>query len=237
MKRNMLVMAIVLTMNVYCLAAEEVQVPKEELAKETVLPIFDNSVSVKVRNVVTDKKFEAVFFYGMGLTEAISNISKLGVSVFYNFSEDHALGFMYAKNSSGLSTYANQLNSQFNLDLARAPYPESTMLLDYHAKAFYGKMSVTKKLVINTSLYGAAGIGMVKYVHKSYPALSVGIGQKFYFNSKWSLGGDLRVVANNAPIPFLKGSIRKTDPIPDYSSFEERFGFTTQLDFGLGYIF
>lgn len=237
MRIKSFVLVAIILISSYVFAAEEIQVPKEELAKESVLPVFDNPVSVKQRNVVTEKRIEGVLFYGMGLTEAISNISKLGVSLFYNFNEEHALGFMYAKNSSGLSTYANQLDSQFNFDLARAPYPESTMLLDYHAKAFYGKMSVTKSLVINTSLYGAAGIGLVKYVHKTYPAISLGIGQKFYLNSKWSIGGDLRVLAHNTPIPFLAGSIKVGEAVPDYSQFNERFSFSTQLDLGVGYIF
>ncbi|KYG63476.1 outer membrane beta-barrel domain-containing protein [Bdellovibrio bacteriovorus] len=218
-------------------AAEVIELPPEELAQESVLPVFDKPVSVKNRNVVTNKRIEADIFYGYAMTEPIANVSKLGLGIYYNTSESSAWGLLLAKNFAGLSSYADQLDEQFNLKFDRAPSPELTAMLDYNLKAFYGKMSLSKSLVINTILFGSASAGIVKYVHKTYPAVAVGLGQKFYFTKNWSLRFDLRLYANQAPVPFLAGHLKPAEPVPDYSDFEERVTFTTNLDVGLSYLF
>lgn len=217
--------------------AEVVNLPTEELAQESVLPVFDKPVSVKNRNVVTAGRIEVDGFYGYAMTEPIANVSKLGLGIYYNSSEAHAWGLLIAKNFAGLSSYADQLDQQFSLDFSRAPSPEMTIMGDYNLKAFYGKMSLTKSLVFNTLLYGSASVGAVKYVHKTYPAVAVGIGQKFYFTKQWALRFDLRLYANQAPIPFLNGALKPSDPKPDYSDFQERLTYTTNLDVGLSYLF
>ncbi|MNT40693.1 hypothetical protein D3C72_1770220 [compost metagenome] len=147
------------------------------------------------------------------------------------------MGILFAKNASGLSKYAKQLEEE-DMDFSVAPKPESTFLVDYNLKAYYGKMSMSKSIVLNTILYGSGGIGMVKFQNKAYPALALGLGQKFFFNSHWALRFDLRMYANQAPIPFNKGA-KTTDPSypADYGDFEERLTYTSNLDFGLTYLF
>ncbi|UOE99712.1 outer membrane beta-barrel domain-containing protein [Bdellovibrio reynosensis] len=218
-------------------AAEVVELPPEELAQESVLPVFDRPVSVRNRTIVTNKKFEVDGFYSYAMTEPIANVSKLGIGIYYNTSESHAWGLLVGKHSTGLSSYAEQLDKQFNLDFARAPYPDLTTMLDYNLKAFYGKMSISKSIVFNTLLFGSASAGMVKYIHKSYPAVAVGMGQKFYFTKDWAVRFDLRLYAHQAPVPFLASRMKTTDPTPEYSEFEERLTFTTNLDVGLSYLF
>lgn len=225
-------------------AADYIELPTEELAKESVLPVFDRAVSVKSRNIVTEKRVDIGLFYGMAMTEPIQNVSKLGLSGYYHINEEHALGVMFTKNSSGLSSYAKQLEnvkgadgSTINLDLTRAPIQESMLLVDYNIKPFYGKMSVTKNTVLNLSLFGSAALGMVKYVHKSYPAIALGLGQKFYFTRNFAARFDMRLHMHNAPIPFLAGHTKKTDPVATYSQYDERMTYTTNLDVGITYLF
>lgn len=217
--------------------AEYIELPPEELAQESVHPMFDRNDSVRSRSVVTAGKFDVGGFYGMALTEPIFNVSKLGFNLYYHSSENHAWGLILAKNSTGLSTYADQLNSSFSLDLNRAPNPDLVLLGDYNLKAFYGKMSLSKSTVLNLSLFGSLAAGVVKYSNKTYPAVAFGLGQKFYFNKNWALRFDLRLMANTAPIPFLKGYIKKTDPVPSANQFDERMTYTTNLDLGVSYLF
>lgn len=220
--------------------AEVIELPPEELAQESVYPVFDKPVSVRSRNVVTAGRFDIVGFYGMALTEPIADVSKFGLALYYNFNEDHALGLLFAKNSTGLSSYANQLSAApYNLDFNRAPKPESVMMLDYNLKMFYGKMSITKSTVFNTSLFGTAAGGMVKYQHKGYPAIALGIGQKFYMTNNLALRMDLRLYAHQAPIPFLSGTtgVNTAKPVPAYGDFQERMTYTTNLEAGLSYLF
>jgi outer membrane beta-barrel protein len=228
-------------------AAENVDVPVDELAQETVYPVFDNPVSVKNRNIQDSGGIDVGIFGGLAITEPIASTSKAGLAMNYHFSEIHSLGILWAKNSTGLSKDAEGLKNDFGLDFGRAPYPEYTTMLDYNYKAFYGKFSVTKDGVVNTSIYGTAAMGMVKYVHKSYPALALGFGERFYFGHHWSLKLDLRLYAHQAPIPFKTGALRDgthptnnpapSDPVPSYDSFSERLTYTTNLEIGLNYLF
>ncbi len=212
-------------------AAEVVDLPTEELAKESVLPIFDKSQSVKNRTVTTAGRFDVNFVYGMALTEPVANVSKIGFSAYYNKDETNAFGLLYSNNIAGLSPYATQLESQFPGQVekfSKAPMPQNTLLFDYNVKAFYGKMSLSKSAVINTMLLGSLSLGMIQFSNKSYPALAVGFGQKFYFTPQWALRFDLRLYANEAPVPFVK---------PGTTTYEDRLTFTTNLDFGLNYLF
>lgn len=223
-------------------SAEVIELPQEELAKESVYPVFERPVSVLNRNVVTFERFDGNLFYGYAMTEPIANVNKLGFSLYYHWSEDHAVGLLLAKNFSGLSDYAKQLDKQFSLDFGRAPSPDLNAFVDYNLKLFYGKLSVTKSLVLNTSLFASGAVGIVKYSHKSYPGIAAGIGQKFYFGRQWAVRADLRLYAHEAPIPFLNGSasspgVGTGDLKPSAGDFKERLTFTTNLDVGVSYLF
>jgi hypothetical protein len=74
---------------------EMIQLPTEELARESVSPVFDINDSVRNRNIVTKEKFEGAIFYGWALTEPIANVSKLGVSGYYHRNEEDAYGLMF----------------------------------------------------------------------------------------------------------------------------------------------
>jgi outer membrane beta-barrel protein len=223
------------------IAAEVVEIPQEELARESVLPIFDKSTAVKNRNIVTAKKVDAGLFYGYAMTEAIANVSKLGLSIYYNIDDVHALGLLYTNNSTGTSDYAKQIEQQFNLDFNRAPMPKNIVLADYNFNAFYGKLSLAKSVVFNTMIFGSGSAGLIQYDHKSFPALAIGVGQKFFFNRHFALRLDLRIYANQAPIPFLKDKLKNPLPggvsAPTYNDFQERLTFTTNLDIGVSYLF
>ncbi len=220
-------------------AKEVIELPKEELARESVLPAFENAPMVKSRNVTTDGRLEFGGFYGMALTEPIANLSRLGMAVYYHSSEDSAWGAFFTKNLGGLSDYAKQLYGTYRLDFNRAPMPDSTLMLDYNYKMLYGKMSLTKTNVLNLSLYTSFAAGMIKYVHKSFPAIAGGLGQKVYFGKQWSFRADLRLFAHQAPIPFLAGNpgIHETNGVPGYDLFKERLTFTTSLELGFSYLF
>lgn len=229
-------------------ATTDVEVPVDELAQETVYPVFDNSVSLKNRNIKDAGTFDIGIFGGLALTEPISNTSKAGLVFNYHLNENHSIGLLFAKNSNGLSVDAQGLKKDFGLDFSRAPFMEYSLMADYNFKLYYGKLSLTKEAVMNTSLYLSAALGAVKFVHKTYPALAVGVGERFYFSNHLSLKVDLRFYAHQAPIPFKAGALRDgskptdnpggvADPIPSYGSFSERLTYTTNLEVGLNYLF
>ncbi len=228
---------------------EMIQLPTEELARESVSPVFDINDSVRNRNIVTKEKFEGAIFYGWALTEPIANVSKLGVSGYYHRNEEDAYGLIFMKNFSGVSHYAKQLNEQYKLDFTRAPMPEASLFFDYNLKAFYGKMSISKNTVTNYHFFGSLAGGMIKYSNKTYPAIAAGLGQKFYYDKNFSFRFDFRVFLNQAPIPFLKCEPGKhegiknsttdscNEPAPSYSDFSERLTITSVIDIGVSYLF
>ena len=131
------------------LMAEEILIPTDELARDSVYPVFDTRVAVKNRNVKDSGAVDIGIFGGLAITEPIYNATKIGFAVNYHFTEVHSLGLLYAKNSVGLSNDAQGLKDDFSLDFARAPYPVSSILFDYNYKLYYGKLSVTKIGFIN----------------------------------------------------------------------------------------
>lgn len=220
------------------MAATDLELPPEELAKETVLPVFDRATTVRMRNVTTDKRYEVGFNFGWLMTEPIFDTSKIGVAGYYHTNEASAWGLQFYANSTGFSTYAKQLKGdEFQLDFGRAPKPEYMLYGDYNAKLFYGKMSVSKNSTINTHLLGLLSAGFTKYKHKSYPGVSAGVGYKFYFNSNLSLRTDLRLFIHEAPVPFKRNALKPGDAVPEHSSFKDRIHYTNVLDIGLHYLF
>ena len=218
-------------------SSELIELPPEELARESVLPVFDRREATKNRMIITEKKMEAHVLYGVSLSEAVSNTNRMGLGIYYNWTEYHSLGVLYAKNSSGLSSYSNQLNTKFGWDLGRAPRPDYAAFLDYNFKAYYGKMSLTKMAVGNFILFFSGSGGIVKYVHKTYPALSLGIGQKFFFNRSLSLRIDFRLQGHNAPNPFKSGLIESGSGVPEFSQFDDQFDLNQIAEVGLSYLF
>jgi len=218
--------------------ADEMDVPKDELAQESVLPVFDNAVSVKSRNVQDAGTFDIGLLAGLAITEPIANTSKYGISINYHLNMVHSIGLLWAMNSTGLSKDAEGLKNDFGLDFTRAPYPQYSLMGDYNYKLYYGKLSVTKNGVINTSIYTSGAAGVIKYIHKMYPAIAIGVGERFYITNNFAFKVDLRFFVNNAPIPFKAGALRVgVDPVPNYDSFAERITYTTNLEFGVNYLF
>ncbi len=235
---TLFVLLMALGMNQARAEDNRIELPADELAKESVTPIFDKNLSTKNRNIVTEGKFDANLFYGWALSEPIASVSKLGLTAYYHPSENHAWGLMFAKNFSGVSIYAQQLKKQYNLDFSRAPAPEMTLMADYNLKGFYGKMSLSKKTVFNMHVLGSLAAGFVKYQHKTYPAVAIGAGQKIYFGKSWGFRFDLRLYAHNAPVPFLgNDQLKEPTPPPSYSEFKERMHFISVLDVGVSYLF
>lgn len=235
---KILVIIFCLLKSIAVYAEEQLNVPKDEIAQESVYPIFDTSDSVKNRNIEDIKTFDVGLFAGAAITEPIANTVKYGVAINYHFNEAHSLGLLWAKNNTGLSKDAESLKNDFGLDFSRAPFPEYSILTDYNYKMFYGKLSITKNGVLNTSIYTSASVGAIKYIHKTYPVVAFGVGERFYLTKKISLKLDLRFFVNNAPVPFKAGALRTgIDPVPSYDSFDEKVAITTNLELGLNYLF
>ncbi len=224
-------------------AATDIELPPEELAKETVLPVFDRVEMVRARHIRTAGKWEVGGDFSWAMSEPIFNTTRFGLSVYKHTSEEDAWGVQFFSYSSDLSDYAKQLHKTFGLNYNRAPKPQFGVFADYNMKLFYGKISLSKNTTMNTHLMALFSLGATKWENKTYPGGTVGVGYKFYFSKSLSLRTDLRLFIHQAPIPFKRGAITDgtsgstyTSP-PDKSSFKERIHFTNLLDISLNWLF
>jgi outer membrane beta-barrel protein len=218
-------------------AQEKIEFPEEELATESVLPIFDNSRGVLNRNVVTEGRFEFGGGAGLALNEPFYNPLHFQLQGTYHFDELHAVNVIGMFLMSGPSSYGDQLKSApTNFDPSLAPAPSSILMINYQLTAFYGKISLTKKSVMNLSLFGTAGAGVLGLDSGTQlPALNIGFGQKFYFNPNLALRLDFRFVGYQGPDatsqPLNPGTAK-----PAESAFDDELFFNTYISGGLVFL-
>ena len=231
---------VVLIMQGHSLRANaDVELPDDELAKESVTAKFDRSTTFKNRVISLDGKVEAGVYGGWNFSEAIENQQKFGVNLGYHWSEIHSLDVNYAVWSSGLnSQYTTPLFNQYQLDFTRAPPLQSSVWLNYEANLFYGKMSLTKNTVIHFHLYPIIGVGENIYANKNYVGANAGGGWRFYLSKSVAIRTDLKFQYIGKPSPFLGGNaLKSTSATPSYGSFTDETVISTIFDFGLVAVF
>lgn len=221
-------------------AAQQIEFPEEELASESVLPVFDHPVSVKNRTVNTSRRIEIGAMGGYALTEPFFNPMSFGLTGTYHINEDHGVNLFGLFYMGGQSDYSKQLNpippTQTNANLQYAPGPKYLVLANYQYTAFYGKMSIAKDYIMNLHLYGLAGAGMIGIGDVNKPAINFGIGQKFYITPSFALRFDLRMLIYQGPDPLSRRLDNVTSAQPA-SSFDEKLNMSPLLGFGAIYMF
>lgn len=193
------------------LYAEKMAFPEEELARESVLPKFDVPNSVRNRNIVVAGKFELGGFFGKVTDEAVYNQNQYGFLGTYHINEVHGVNLSYAILGTGVGDYSKTLKESVGLDLSKTFGPKSVALASYQLTAFYGKLSILKNLVVNTHIYGLAGVGSVMYDGYTALAFDFGLGQRFYFTKNFALRFDLKFVRYSGPNPIYLNSVKDTN--------------------------
>lgn len=201
--------------------AAEPAFPEEELAKESVLPVFDVPTMVKNRNVTVDGRFEIGGFGGFVTDEPIYNQMILGGIATYHFNEVHGLNLIYGQYQKGVGQYSKDLNSSVGLDFSKTFAPQSYLVGNYQLTGYYGKISLLKNWNASIHLYGLIGAGAVMYQGLQQFALDYGVGQRIYFTKNFALRFDYRFMRYNGPNPVSasKESLQAGKlKITDYSS-------------------
>jgi outer membrane beta-barrel protein len=235
--------------------ADEIELPPEELARESVYPKFDRPDVVKSQNIKMTSKIEFGVYYGWKITEPIYNQGKFGGWLGYHWNESSGLLINFSSWLTGLnqqytdgitSASTNLSDSTDYLDFTRLPKKKMSVFLQYDWTLFYGKISFTKQGVTNLFLYPIFGAGMTAYEHKNYPGFEVGVGQKIMFGKTLAFRTDVKLLASQYPSPFLgdneppltdQPSLRTKNPKPEFSEFTDKYGLDTLLDIGLTLIF
>ena len=196
-----------LIFSIFPAQAVKIQFPEEELASESVLPLIEPPQMVLNRNIPLKFRVELGLGMGFGLDEPFYfSYYPTGILTF-NLTEVHALSltgtYFFPKRSSSahcLSHDATVLSGEKledckkikKFDPLHAPYPQMMAFLNYQYTPFYGKISLAKNWVMNLSIYGFVGPGLVvSNQNNQWPAGNFGIGQKLYINKWLGIRGDL----------------------------------------------
>jgi outer membrane beta-barrel protein len=224
-------------------AAETMEFPEEELATESVLPVFDKKMVVRNRAITTEKRFEIGGGVGLNLIEALYSNITYNLTSTYHFTETHGLNIDFIMANTDLSNMGEDLKAgkgiATNFDASLAPSPEYLIFGNYQFTTYYGKVSISKQKALNLSLYGLLGAGLVNWSDSTQPALNVGFGQKFYINNHFAVRLDLNLAAYRGPDP-----TSPKDNAPLYNTgkkssdeFETIFYFRSFLRGALVYLF
>ena len=238
----------------------KVRFSREELAKESVLPVFDPMHLVLGRNVTLSKRLEGGVSFSFGLDEPFYFPAYVtGLLAFY-ISEAHGMsvtGTWFPPLKEPLLKYGEDKNKKplyliewpgvelknpkqpevEPIDVWKVPYPQMMGFLNYQYTPFYGKVSVAKKIVTNLSIYGFAGPGIIMFNESTVkPAGNMGVGLKIYFNRWLALRGGLKFYGYYGPAPATI-NLRRKDFLP-YGRIEStEKGLIINLVGSVGFVF
>lgn len=224
--------------------ADTVEFPEDELATETVVPVFDKVRSVLNRTVDTTKKFEIGIGGGMALNEPFYNQYNIPMTATYHLTDIHAANVSFTYFMSGLNNYGRQLKNgegllqgslESSFDASKAPAPAWMLLANYEFTAYYGKISLSKLAVMNLSLFGLAGAGILQTGGISNPAVDLGFGQNFYFTPKIAARFDFKLVMYNGPDATSQRLLTGA-AAPSENSFAKDWFFKTYLSLGMVFV-
>lgn len=217
--------------------ADDIEIPEEELARETTLPVFEKRRAVLNRNVLTAEHFELGGGVGLEMNEPYYSDVMGEVMGTYNINETSAINVQALMWTPGLSSYGEQLKAGGKypvFDSSKAPHPQWGVFGDYEFVAYYGKISVTKQLVMNLNLFGLAGLGYINMGPVGVPALNLGVGQNFFFTKNFGLRMDLRWLIFQGPDATSQclpdtATARCPNVNPAASSFSNRIFYNSQI--------
>jgi outer membrane beta-barrel protein len=217
-------------------AQETIEFPDEELARESVLPLFDLPVTVRNRRINFANRIELGGGFGYSLLEPFFNPWSGSLTGAYQWNEDMGVAVNAAFFLPGVTDYANQLNpipgTVTNANIQYAPRPRFALLGHYQYSALYGKMSVTKDYTIWTSLYGLVGGGFISFGDAYKPAFSFGLGQRFFVFRDFAIRFDLRFLFYPGPNPIDPKLATKSKEVSS-SELGEKWFFATTLGVNL----
>ena len=204
--QQMKILNLFLIFCVFPVEALKIRFPDEELAFESVLPLMDPPQMVLNRNVPLKFRVELGLGLGVALDEPFYFPFYPQAMLAFHLTEVHAIGvtgasFLAKRSKGGDKLSAGKgLNSGQKFDPLKAPYPQMMAFVTYQYAPYYGKISLAKNWVMNLSIYGFAGPGLiVTDQNDQLIAGNFGIGQKLYFNKWLGIRGDLAVYGYYGP--------------------------------------
>lgn len=238
-------MLVLLTMILgYQAHSATIEFPEEELAKESVLPVFESgTVAVKSRRVDTKKKFEVGPMAGFIFNEPFFSPMTYGVHAGYHFNEFHSLHVNALMRDESLSDDAKQVDKDLAaggnpiINFNAVPVPKYMLNVDYQLTPYYGKISLTKDYVMNLALYVYGGLGAIDVGGAMTWIADIGVGQNLFITPTIGLRLDLKFLMYQGPnvtsIPAITQGATST---VDVDRFEEQTNFNPSVMLGVVFL-
>lgn len=239
---------LVLSSLILCAQAHSVTIefPEEELAKESVLPVFDGgTTAVKSRRVVQDEKFEVGAMVGFIFNEPFFDPMTYGIHAGYHFNNFHSLHINAFLRNESLSSDAEQVDKDLGsqpgaqiINFSVVPVPKYLATVDYQLTPYYGKISLSKETTMNLALYVFGGAGMIDVGGEMTWIANVGVGQNLFITKNFGLRMDLKFLMYEGPNVTSRPDITDptTGPRPtatvDPSVFDQQFNFSPSVMIG-----
>lgn len=218
-------------------SAVTIEFPEEELAKESVLPVFEGgTTAVKSRRVVSKGKFEAGLMGGFVFNEPFFNPMIFGLRLGYHMNEFSSIQVSGFLKQDEVSSDAKEIDSSpdTRIGFNAVPVPKYFLLVDYQLSPYYGKISLTKDTVLNMNLYGLAGAGIIDVGGEMTWIANIGLGQNLFFTPRFAIRTDLRVLFYEGPNVIsrpLQTKVATTTLEP--SAFDSQFNVSPSLTLGV----
>ena len=222
--------------------AVTIDLPQEELAKESVLPVFpDGTVAVKARRVVTKKKFGVGPMVGQIFNEPFFSPWAYGVHAGYHINEFHSFAVNAFMRDAKLSGDADQLDGSLTagqkINFPVVPLPEYVVTLDYQMTPYYGKISITKDFTMNLALYIYGGAGMTDLGGKSTWIANIGVGQNLFFTPRIGLRLDMKfLMYNGLDVLSRQTTTNAATSTVDPNIFDTQFNMSPSVMLGLVFL-
>lgn len=220
--------------------AVTIEFPEEELAKESVLPVFEGgTTAVKSRRVNTKGRMEAGLAAGFIFNEPFFNPLIYGLRLGYHFNEFSSVQVSGFLKQDEVSSDAKEIDSDpaTRIGFQGVPVPKYLLMVDYQLTPYYGKISLTKDTVLNMNLFGVLGAGAIDVGGEVTWIANLGFGQNLYFTPRMAFRADLRFLFYEGPnvisIPTqTKAATTKLDP----SAFDSQFNVSPSMTLGLVFL-
>ncbi len=207
------------------LEAKEIRFPDEELAPESVFPVFENNKKVTMNRRVQLKNKLGISGSFLGrMDEPFLHAFTFSGAVEFFFNETHGVRISSLYFWPGLSHIGLAISETKKLktvfDPGKVHHPQFGFFLSYVLAPLYGKISLATNVVTNLNLSIYFGLGALaldldynRYqsdVRWTYAAL-VGFNQKVFIGRRFYLHGSLNFLIYHAPNPIWCNDIKRGD--------------------------
>ena len=215
--------------------AEEALINEDILPTESVFPLLDSEDMVMNRQLNHTHRFEIKADLLIALDELFNDNKLLGITGYYHFNNDLGFGLKYYQYPSAFNTYKQQFDTK-GVFLDRAPQPVSIFVVSLANRILYGKISVSKDLVLPLTLEAQYDLGVNKYGIQSLLYSAFSLSNKLYLQKKYIIDLSYTLQLHQVINP-VSADIRQASPLPDESAFAKKLQFSQCLSVGFGYLF